>query len=51
MACTGTKSVWKDKKETVNKATEVEYWLNCLNMEYLQNTYSTNKTIKENMKL
>lgn len=48
MACTGTKSVWKDKKETVNKATEVEYWLNCLNMDV---TYSTNKTIKENLKL
>lgn len=40
MACIGTKQVWKDKEETVNKAAEVEYWLNCLNMDVTYYTHT-----------
>lgn len=40
LACIGTKQVWKDKEETVNKVAEVEYWLNCSNMGV---TYSKKK--------
>lgn len=41
LACIGTKQVWKDKEETVNKVAEVEYWLNCSNMGV---THSKKKT-------